>query len=187
MADSRGRVVGRGSTPPILVVDDRPKRKNVTMPMPRKKRRLNVAADGDHPDGSAESPRRRHSRAPVTSSNPAAAEPSPSAHLNSRALSPTEPNSGAVSEVQPQPIHRASDPPGTPPRDTVADRIQDAFPVSHQGQDSGTLPLADSDTTMLEFELSHPLPLVESIAPSSGTILGGTWVNVIGTNFAQPT
>ena len=172
--------MGRGCTPLILVVDDRPSRKNVATPVPRKKRALNLVADNDHPDGFAEPPRKRHPRAAATS---AVAEPSPLAHSTPRALSPTEANNRAVSELQPRPIHRSMDLPRTLPGDTVADGTQGAPPVSHQGHDPGTMTLVDSDTLAPQLQLSHSLPLVESIAPSSGTILGGTWVNVIGTNF----
>ena len=173
MADSNGRVVGRGSTPPILITDDHKKTKT-------KRKREN---DPSNEAGESMEPMpKRHcpgleasiSTTAGPSFAPSHSPPSPPSYFN-------ETNYNTTSLLPPQSDHHVGELPDTSPRNLVADEVlthMDPLSVIRRG----LVPETVGDATT-ESGLNHLIPCIESIAPISGSILGGTWINVIGTDF----
>lgn len=165
--------MGRGTTPPILTGDNRNRGGNATIRASRQKRRIDHATDSDRKDNHIEPRRTRPRRVLVTPSD------SPSN------LPGAEANGSTASDLQPQTIIPTNEPPRADPAYAGSQGQVDSHSVRHQGPDSSTPTLIDSNTTTPELDLGHPFPYVESIAPNRGTILGGTWVHVIGRNFLR--
>ena len=166
--------MGRGVTPPIIAGDNRKKAGNVAAQASRKRRRVHITDDSDHTDERIEPPRRG---APATSSD------SPFAPSN---LPSGGANNDASSGLHPHLIPPTSEHFGADLTHALASEFQtllSSHSSPHQGPDpSSGIPI-DPDTTTPGLGVRYPPPHVESVAPRSGTMLGGDWVNIVGTGF----
>ena len=181
MANSRGRVVGRGSTPPILVIDARKIPKNTTT-LTQRNKRINPRTDIDQTGECTEPLYKRHCRTPATSLYSKAARSS-SVAAHSPIPQIDEANYSVASLPQAPADHPDSELLDTSLGDCLAEEIRahtDSQSATHPRLASGTPPVTDDTAASNPSQL---VPYIESIAPSSGSTLGGTWVYVIGTNF----
>ena len=174
MADANGRVVGRGSTPPILITDDHKKRKRENDPSID----LNEAGEGMEPMHKRHCPSLEASISTTAGSSfaPSYSPPSPLSYFGGA-------NYTAESLLPPQSDHYVGEFPDTSRRNLVTDEVpthMDPLSVMCQGLVPEILTVDDATR---ESGLSNLWPRIESIAPISGSILGGTWINVIGTDF----